>query len=315
MVKLRTYLPYVLSAAALLVFVIYLCQNADRYRDLFDFSVGTLLILVGLALIFALINGFINYFFYRALKVQLTLNEGFGLAVVNTLANQLPFAGGLIAKGVYLKQRHRLAYTHYLSATMALYVCFVAVNGCLVLMVLGYWALVGGTKVSLFLVLGFSAMVASLASLWIPVDAFPLQGKIGKHLLRLAEGWRVLGQNVYLVGILSGFQVLATLVFAGRFWIAFHALSQDVTYTECLLFSSTTVLIRLVSIAPGSLGVREGIVAGVASLLGFEAGVSAVAVGLDRLVATSVIIVLGAIYTYVLSRKMAGDQGESSRDG
>jgi uncharacterized protein (TIRG00374 family) len=58
-----------------------------------------------------------------------------------------------------------------------------------------------------------------------------------------------------------------------------------------------------VNIAPGGLGVREGIVAGVASLLGFEAGVSAVAVGIDRLVATSVVIVLGTIYTYVLSKK------------
>jgi putative flippase GtrA len=51
--------------------------------------------------------------------------------------------------------------------------------------------------------------------------------------------------------------------------------------------------------------VREGIVAGVASLLGFEPDVSAVAVGLDRLVATSVILVLGTVFTYILSKKAA----------
>ena len=97
--------------------------------------------------------------------------------------------------------------------------------------------------------------------------------------------------------------MLTTLLCAARYWIAFHTLSQDVTYAQCLLFAAATILTRLVSIAPGGLGVREGIVAGVASLLGFEAGVSAVAVGLDRLVATSVIIVLGTIYTYLLSAK------------
>ncbi|MGC9400543.1 MAG: flippase-like domain-containing protein [Anaerolineae bacterium] len=301
--KLKAYLPYGLSAGALLIFVTYLWRNFDRYRQLLNVSFATILSLMGLVLVFALINGAINYFFYRALDVFLTFNESVGLAAINTLANQLPFAGGLVAKGVYLKQRHQLAYTHFLSATMALYVCFVAVNGAVALTVLGGWALVEGIEVPPALVLGFSGMVAGVISLWIPVDALSLPGKLGKRLMQLAEGWRVLSRNLDLVGIMIGFQVLTTLLFAGRFWIAFHALSQDVTYAQCLLFSSATVLTRLVNIAPGGLGVREGIVAGVASLLGFEAGVSAVAVGIDRLVATSVIIVLGTIYTYVLSKK------------
>ena len=302
--KLRAYLPYVLSVGALSIFVVYLWQNVDRYQKLLNFSFDTLLSLVGLAFVFALVNGSINYFFYRALDVFLTFNESIGLAAVNTLANQLPFAGGLVAKGIYLKQRHQLAYTHFLSATMALYVCFVAVNGAVALMILGYWALGSGVRVPLALILGFSGMMASVASLWFPMDVLFLPGKIGKRLMKLAEGWRVLSENVYLVGVMTGFQILMTLVFAARLWIAFHALSQDVTYAQCLLFSSATVLTRLVNIAPGGLGVREGIVAGVASLLGFEAGVSAVAVGLDRLVATSVVIVLGAIYTYILSKKV-----------
>jgi uncharacterized membrane protein YbhN (UPF0104 family) len=301
--KLKAYLPYVLSVGALLIFVTYLWRNLDRYQQLLNVSLATLLSLVGLVLVFALINGSINYFFYRALDVFLSFNESIGLAAINTLANQLPFAGGLVAKGVYLKQRHKLAYTHFLSATMALYVCFVAVNGAVALTVLGGWALIGGVEIPLALVLGFSGMVASVTSLWLPVDALSLPGKLGKRLMQLAEGWRALSQNIHLVGIMTGFQVLMTLLFAGRFWIAFHALSQDVTYAQCLLFSSATVLTRLVNIAPGGLGVREGIVAGVASLLGFEAGVSAVAVGIDRLVATSVVIVLGTIYTYVLSKK------------
>jgi uncharacterized protein (TIRG00374 family) len=127
-------------------------------------------------------------------------------------------------------------------------------------------------------------------------------------LKQLAEGWSALSQNMDLVGSMAGFQVLTTLLLAGRFWIAFRALSQDVTYAQCLLFSSATVLTRLVTIMPGGLGVREGIVAGVASVLGFDAGISAVAVGLDRLVATAVIVALGTVYTYILSNKAAEPQ-------
>lgn len=312
--KLKAYLPYVLLVGALLIFVTYLWRNIDHYQQLLDFSFDTLLSLFGLALAFTLIRGAINYFFYRALGVLLTFNESIGLAAVNTLANQLPFAGGLIAKGVYLKQRHQLAYTHFLSATMALYVCFVAVDGAVALAVLGYWTLAGSVKVPLVLVLGFSGMVASVTSLWLPVDALSLPGKTGKRLMQLAEGWRMLSQNVYLVGAVTGFQVVVVLLFAARFWIAFHTLSQNVTYAQCLLFSSATVLTRLVNLTPGGLGVREGIVAAVASTLGFEPGVSAVAVSLDRLVETSVIILLGTVYTYVLSNKAANTKrGETEK--
>jgi hypothetical protein len=51
--------------------------------------------------------------------------------------------------------------------------------------------------------------------------------------------------------------------------------------------------------------VREGIVAIVASVYGIEMGVSVLAVGIDRLVATSVILVLGTVFTYILGKKAA----------
>jgi hypothetical protein len=65
------------------------------------------------------------------------------------------------------------------------------------------------------------------------------------------------------------------------------------------------VLTQLIAITPGGLGVREGIVAIVASVYGIEMGVSVLAVGIDRLVATSVILVLGTVFTYILSKKAA----------
>jgi uncharacterized protein (TIRG00374 family) len=264
-----------------------------------------LLLLLLLILASVIINGLINVNLYRGLEIFLTHNEGIGLGVINTLANQLPFAGGLIAKGVYLKQRHALAYTSFLSATGALYVCFVVANGFVGLIVLAFLTFVQGTNTAILLYLSFLGMVGSFVLLWIPdhvIDFLPADWE--QRFIQMIEGWRMLSRDFLLVGGLVGLQIIATFVSAGRFWIAFHALSQDVTYAQCLLFSSATVLTRLVNIAPGGLGVREGIVAGVASLLGFDAGVSAVAVGIDRLVATSVIIVLGTIYTYILSKKV-----------
>jgi uncharacterized membrane protein YbhN (UPF0104 family) len=292
-----------LLLAALLIFGTYLYRNANRYHELLNFSFTSILLLFGLVLVIPLANGIINYLLYRGLGVLLPLREGFGLAAVNTLANQLPFAGGLVAKGVYLKQRYDLPYTRFLSATAALYACFIAANGGVGLGVMALLSITGESTPTL-LKIGFGVMTTSVLLVWSPADLGFLPSTWRERLKQLVEGGQVLSRNRMLLVQLVGVQIITTLAAAGRFWITFHALSQDVTYAQCLLFAAATILTRLVSIAPGGLGVREGIVAAVASLLGREAGVSAVAVGIDRLATTSVIIVLGTIYTYVLSAKV-----------
>ena len=311
--KVKKYFPYVLLIGVLVILGTYLWQNIDRYQQLFDLTLDTFFSLLGLILLFILGNGSINYFFYRALGVFLGYNESIGLATVNTLANQLPFAGGLFAKGAYLKKRYNLSYTRFLSATMALYVCFVVINGLVALMVLGYWAFLQNRSVPLGLVLGFAGMVASVSSFWIPLDKIPLPEKFNQRLVQMIDGWLSLRKNLRIVVIMISLQVIGLLIFSARLWISFHAFSQNVSYTECLLFSSATVLTRLISFAPGGLGVRECIIAGLASVLGFDPGISAVAVGLDRLVATSIILVLGSISSYYLSKKVLTEEETRKR--
>src|SRR5690606_6001294 len=118
------------------------------------------LLLAGLGIATGVANGLINYFLFRSLKVQLGIGEAVALAMVNTLANQLPFAGGLAAKGMYLKQRHHLSYTGYLSATLALYVFSMVVSGIAGLAIILYWGL-RGASVPVILSGGFLIMSAS----------------------------------------------------------------------------------------------------------------------------------------------------------
>jgi uncharacterized membrane protein YbhN (UPF0104 family) len=281
----------------------YIGQHLDRYQRLLRLSYGSLLSLLALVVISVVINGLLNVTLYGGVAVPLTYSEGIGLGVVNSLANQLPLAGGLVAKGYYLKQRHSLPYTDFLGATGALYVCFVAANGVMGTVTLALLAI--QQDIPLSLQLAFLGMAASVALLWIPLDRFGfLPDKWDRRFKQMVEGWRVLKLKRSLLARLIGLQMLMTIVSAGRFWIAFHAFSQKISLGECLLFSSATILTRLVNITPNGIGVREGIVAGLASVLGFQPGVSAVAVGLDRLVATAVIIALGTVYTYVLSKKV-----------
>jgi uncharacterized membrane protein YbhN (UPF0104 family) len=286
------------------LFGIYLHQNARRYQQLLDLSINSILSLFGLSLTIPLANGSINYLIFKNLEIPITFKESFGLAAVNTLANQLPLSGGLIAKGLYLKERYRLAYGDYLSSMIAAYVCFITANGSLGLIVISLLALVNEGATSTKLILGFAAMSASVVLFIVPINFHFIPIKWRIRISKISEGWQVLSRNRILLLILTIIQVANTLLTAARFWIAFHMLSQNVSYLECLLFSSATILTRLVSIMPGGLGVREGIVAGIASVLGFDVGVSALAVGIDRLVGMLGIVVLGTYYSYILGKRL-----------
>jgi len=100
-------------------------------------------------------------------------------------------------------------------------------------------------------------------------------------------------------------QTCLMLFLAIRYWLAFHMLSQDVSVADVILFSSASVLTQLVSVAPGGLGVTEAIVGAIASAIGFDLGVSIVSVGLDRLVSTFVILLVGGISTIILSKQVS----------
>jgi uncharacterized membrane protein YbhN (UPF0104 family) len=313
--RMKAIWPSVFSLVVLIGLVGYLYLNADELRGLLDLSITALLSVVGLVLVSISVKGLINYLFYRQLGAsQIKLNEGLGLAVINTVSNQLPFAGGLIAKGVYLKSKYQVAYTRYVSATVAVYVCYVSSTGLVGLGVLAYWFL-EGNDVSLLLALGFAGMAASICLIWLPVNLRFLPQRWMKRMAQLTDGWQLLKEKPLLLGELVALQIVLTLLAAGRLWITFHALSQDVTLAHCLLFSSASILTRLVSISPGGFGVREAIIASVASVLGFELGVSAVAVSLERLITTPVNIALGVLYAYVLGKEATDAQPEPAPQG
>jgi uncharacterized membrane protein YbhN (UPF0104 family) len=311
-VKLRRRISLLVSIGALFLFAFYIFANAEKYETLLNFSPILLCATISLILCGVLTNGLVNFFLYRGLGAQVGLNESVGLAAVNTLANLLPFAAGMVTKGIYLKHRYRLAYSHYISATLSLYVFFLSTAGIVGLFTLtGRWLLESEPASSLLL-LGFGIMAGSLVALWLPIRKMPLPKRWEDWILKIMEGWQVLSRNKALVFSTTFVYLLMMLSISGRYWIAFHVLSQEVTFGECVLFAAASILTQLVSFTPGGLGVREGIVAAVAAVHNIPLDISVVAVGIDRLVATTVVAAVGTAYSLYLRRKAAEKEKASS---
>lgn len=138
----------------------------------------------------------------------------------------------------------------------------------------------------------------------------PLERLLGRtrwhnRFTQLNEGWQLLRKRKLTLIKLLVIQTISVWIFAYRFQLGFGALSQHVPFAYLVILSSATILTQIVSITPGGLGIREGIVAGLALLLGFDASTSVAATTLDRLVGTTLTISIGIVYTYFLSRSIS----------
>jgi uncharacterized membrane protein YbhN (UPF0104 family) len=307
-VKTRHIRPIIVTIIGLAIvvgFVWYLYKNVDKYLQLLNLSIPGLVMLFLLSLAFPVINGLMNTYMFRGLGANLSHREGFLLTAAATLANQLPLPAGMITRGVYLKRQYGLSYTGYFSSQLALFICIVAIDGFIGLGILLDWLFFKNASVSLVLPAAYGLMVASIFIFWLPLEHIRMPAAIRKWTDQALEGWMLFKKKPVLLWKLLGLQTIETLLLAIRYWLAFHMLSQNETVTQTLLFATASILTQLVNILPGGLGVREALVGGVSSALGFDAGVSVVAVGLDRLVSTVGIVLVGWISTVLLGKQIS----------
>lgn len=293
------------SVVIIAAFVFYLYLNSDQYINLLRLSLDRVILIIALALIQQIFNGAINVHMFRNLGADLSHKEGFHIVAASTLANQLPVSGGIIIRGMYLKHKFSLSYAKYFSAMFAFFFCTIGVYGLLGSFILLSWILSKGMVVAPVLYIGFVLMSSSLLIFLLPVESITVPDFLLKRIRQALDGWTLISKNARLLSRLIGLQTIIMLLLAVRYWLAFHMLSQSLSIEQAVLFSCASILTQVISFAPGGLGVREAIVGGMASALGFDISVSIVAVGLDRLVTFIPIVITGWISTIVLGRDLS----------
>lgn len=310
MKKIHRIAIYIITILVILtIFACYIISNLSRLQTLFQLSLDSVTFLILFISCSLLIAGRINYHLYGSLGVAITWLEGVSLVVIKNLGNLLPLSGGLFAKGVYLKQRHNLTYQLYFPSSFAISTLFLGIHGVTGLFGLSWLWFIESKSVSFPLWLGFAGMTMVSFLLWMPLEFKFLPASWNQKLIQTKAGWQCLSENPRLTMKLAGLQLLWLLFVSGRFYLVFHIFSQDVQYVHCLLFASVFIIASLITIVPGGLGVRESMVGGLGSVLGFDFGVGAVAVGLDRVFTILVMILIGVVLTQLLTQRALINQG------
>lgn len=312
---LRNLVSGLIALALIVIAVLYLRAHPDQLQTLLDLSAGSIALVLVLSIVGVLARGEVNRIFYNSLGAGLDQGESTALAVLNTLGNQLPMSAGLVAKGTYLVRRHGIKALTFVSATSVLFLFFISVNGATGMVSLLWIHVMGGSQPPGYLAAGFALMLAAIL-----LAVLPTGGKKSQRtfLADLSRGWSVMRGNTGLLFRTALLQLVGVLLVSGRLLVLFTAMGQQVAFQHCLLFASASILTRLLNFIPGGWGIREGIVAGLASMLGLDFGMSAIVVGVDRLAMIVGTLVLAPLFAGRLSGSqpsVPADEGGKDPEG
>jgi hypothetical protein len=298
-----------ISLAIIIIAIAYIYSIRDNFSALANISPVTLILLVVYGIIPFL---FVALTFKHSIKlfdVSLKFKEWFGLSVANTMYNYfVPARGGLVARAFYLKKKYGLEYSKYAS-------------------------LLGGTFLINFLVASFSALLLNAINLivndvffrdifWVSLILFSgtlsislllwfypqLLIKTGwtrldNFLKSILEGLKYFKSNYKILGLIALTQV-GVIVFMGlRLYFSFLVLDIQIDLLFILIVQSLIVFSMVLSLTPGNLGIKEGIIGLLASMMDIPLKDTIMAAALDRAIAMIVVFSIGTIFHFILSKE------------
>lgn len=273
-----------------------------------------LLLLLSVAALFA--NGLSFRALLQAAGIRPSFVEWFGLSTTNTMYNMLlPAKPGLLARGYYLNRRHGLAPVPFAALTAAgSWFALLAAA----LMLLGGLALVGrqdGGPPLLPFAAGIIVLlaVASVASL--AVNPGWLRSRKGRAAALASEfvaGIRSLSERPWDAVAVVVHSAAMLAFSAWRLRASCEAVGHVPSWGAALVATALVVLSTVVSITPGNLGIKEGITAFCAGLLGMDAESALLASLVDRAASTAATLAAGAVFHHLLVREMTKESGPRS---
>lgn len=298
-------------ALAIIVIGLFCWYIVDNWSRIVAISIEhpwLLVLTIPVVILSILSSGAINEIAIEPHGVKVTRKELFGLASINRFTNQ--FAPSYVAasvRAVYFKKQHNVSYAKFSSSF--------AVSNVLQLVISGVLAIVAYALVSFsdFQFQGIAAIAITLAillvAMFLPMGPFSrlltslyrrFPNKPLERLSVLPEEFAKVRSHKGLLLRLVGW-ILTMVISSGVLvWLIYASLGASINPLSALFIGALGSWGLVLSITPGGLGIREGIMAFAAHLLGIDVTTTIVVALIMRI---SVSAVSGILFLYY-SRKM-----------
>ena len=300
---MRKGIRYYIFFLILLVGFTFLYIKQESLQPFLNLKVLELLALLSLTYLAFVMMGLAFKYLLKIFDLNLNYREWFGLTVCNTMFNYyLPAKGGTVAKALYLKKKHGFGYSYYLSLVAGATVLgffLTAVLG-LISVVLVYIL----TNRFLYYLGGFFlvCMAGALFSVVLTHFMKRLKLKVGQkkiHILiaNLKEGFSYFSSHRKFALGFCLFSFLFIMLMAVRLYLCFRVLGYDADFLPVVIIRSIAEFSFLISLVPGNLGIKEGIIIFAARIFNIPGDYAIAAAILDRAVSMALIFGLGFMYS------------------
>src|SRR3990167_572773 len=183
------------------VFTVYFLLNVEKFKPLLEVNIGLLLIIALANLAGIFINGLFTKFILEPFKKLISVAEAFYVSVISSIGNFFAPAGtGFGIRAVYLKKKHGLPYSEFISTLSGNYVLVLLINSLIGLVAL--YLLRDQYSVqflALVMIFGLMFVVAlGLIFLKIPSGKGSTQEKgssLSRSFYRVVYGWSKINSN------------------------------------------------------------------------------------------------------------------------
>lgn len=262
---LKKYISPILTTVVLILFGAYLYNNPQIISQLALVNWIYIVIIMFIYLFVFFLEGIFVLISLKIFNKEILIKESFFLSIVSRIGNYLlPMRAGAIFRATYLKKKYNFEYTKFLSTLYGYYIIFFLLNSFIGVSVLIIRYL--DIKVlSISLLLFFSSIILAMLFLifvrvswskYIKSDR-GLISKILSMIDKFVKGWTLIVRDkrhfLMLLLIALGNILLNILIV----YIEFISVGKTIDFVGVVIYTCISGLSLLISITPGSLGIRE----------------------------------------------------------
>lgn len=264
---IKKYLSPIITVIVLTLFGVYLYRNPEIINGILSTNWVYIVLIMGVYLLVFLFEGLFIKTSLGIFEKRIKVKESFFLATVSRIGNYLlPMRAGAMFRATYLKKKYEFPYSNFLSTFYGYYVIFFLTNSLISIFILLFKYQLDG-KLFLPLILFFSLVVIGMVILIfvrLPIKKIvkKTDGIIEKVFLfidKFIKGWDLIVKDrkdfFNLILIAFGNISLNIIIVS----IEFMTIDKIPKILDVILYTAISGVSLLISITPGSLGIREGI--------------------------------------------------------
>jgi uncharacterized protein (TIRG00374 family) len=267
MKKLWRFIKVFITLIVLSLFILYFVNNKEDLNFLLSVKWYYLLLIAVFWFFIIFLNGIFIKVILKSFKKIISVSESLYVSLISTVGNYfLPARGGAVIRSVYLKKNYDFPYSFFISTLYGYYILVFLINSFVALVVLTINYFVHGQlSIALYIFFGLLFLTMLVLSL-VKVPTKRLK-KIEREWLRkvlsffvnIFNGWNIIVRNkkllTYLIFLSLGNFLSSVLLFGVEFLIV----GLDINILNLLIYTCLSGVSLLISITPGSLGIREAV--------------------------------------------------------